>query len=223
MELMIDLETLSHLPNGIPFQLGAVVFDETGIKGSFYREIDPVSCEEIGLQMSVKTVIWWLEKESDSFNLKTRYGIQNSLHDFLAWLYPYFLKERYAIEPIITWANSPRFDLAILEKCFDAFEMAYPWNYSTQRDFRTLKAIDMRFYKPRNTHNALSDATSQAEYVIKFYQDRSVSKKADIVVAENIDIDYSQAEGVVDKDTIDPGYSPVCSKDVKRNGMVGIK
>lgn len=167
--VMVDLETWSTSPNAVITSLGAVKFtlnpDNSGGKiiDEFYVRIDPQSCVNVGLEMSVDTILWWM-KQSDEARAefqKPVWNIRDSLIDFTEWL---------ADDPknIDVWGNGSDFDNVLLANAYKACGKVLPWRYFNNRCYRTLKNIYPNVLsKPTGVkHNALDDAKSQANHLI---------------------------------------------------------
>lgn len=168
--VMLDLETWSTSPRAVITSIGAVKFtldlDNTGgtIVDKFYCRIDPQSCVNVGLEMSVDTILWWMKKseEARSEFQKSNLPIQDVLSIFKDWL---------SDDPknIDVWGNGTDFDNVILENAYRVCGKKLPWNHFNNRCYRTLKnlypTVDVREMIGVK-HNALDDAKSQAKHLI---------------------------------------------------------
>ena len=68
------------------------------------------------------------------------------------------------------WGNGSTFDISILENIFRDYGIECPWGYNKPMDLRTFKrfkASGQQVVKSGVNHNALDDATSQANYVME--------------------------------------------------------
>jgi hypothetical protein len=168
--VMLDLETWSTSPNAVITSIGAVKFnlnpDNSGgeIIDEFYYRIDPQSCVNVGLEMSVDTILWWMKKseEARSEFQKSNFPIQDVLSLFTDWLYD---------DPknIDVWGNGTDFDNIILENAYRVCGKKLPWNHFNNRCYRTLKNIHSSVPPMAVSgikHNALDDAKSQANHLI---------------------------------------------------------
>lgn len=170
---MLDLETLGVSPGCTILSIGAVRFDETGVKEKFYIAVTQGSCERAGLVTDPDTVKWWSEQSPEAreavFNPTDPSCIWDALGFFEEWLMHVCPEEN---ERII-WGNGAAFDNAILTK---AYEIVYgerdeaPWTQDrNNRCYRTVKALHPNLPMQKRTgthHNALDDAISQAEHLI---------------------------------------------------------
>jgi hypothetical protein len=172
--VMLDLETWSTANNAVITAIGAVKFklfdDNSGgeIIESFYHTIQPQSCVDIGLDMSVDTILWWM-KQSDAARAefqKPAVSIQDALTLFSSWL-------SNVNDPrnIDMWGNGSDFDNVILVNAYKACGKSLPWKYFNNRCFRTLKnlydTIPTSVTPTGVKHNAVDDATSQAFRLIE--------------------------------------------------------
>jgi len=178
MDVMIDIETLANTSNAVINQLAAVVFDRhTGeIIDKFKKNVDTQTCVDIGLELSVETIEWWLGQSKDAQNSileKPRYSIKDALQE----LYYFFIKswknvhdDVYNIERVNVWCHTT-FDEPVLENAFRKTKTDVPWHYRSGRDLRTL--VDLANYtidKNKNVgtaHDALDDCLFQIEYTVK--------------------------------------------------------
>lgn len=168
---MLDLETLGVSPGCTILSIGAVRFDETGVKEKFYMVIDRKASAAKGFVEDPETLQWWMSQSQEAqdavFNAPNPRSLE-ALGFFEEWLMHVCPEEN---ERII-WGNGAAFDNAILTK---AYEIVYgerdaqPWKFWNDRCYRTVKALhpDMPMQKRTGTHhNALDDAISQAEHLI---------------------------------------------------------
>lgn len=168
--VMLDLETWSTSPNAVITSIGAVKFnlnpDNSGgnIIEEFYYRIDPQSCIDIGLEMSVDTILWWLKQSNEAraeFQ-KPTWNIDVVLTQFSLWL---------ADDPkhIDIWGNGSDFDNVLLANAYKACRKTLPWRYFNNRCYRTLKNLYSTVPSMVNLgvkHNALDDAKAQANHLI---------------------------------------------------------
>lgn len=159
--VMVDLETLGTDPGAVILSIGAVRFDTDGIDDeTLHVSVDPESCQDYGLSIDADTLTWWLEQD-DAVTDILRGGIplDDALHEFTA-----FIDDADTI-----WANSPTFDCSILRAAYDAIGDDVPWSYRDERDFRTLSHLPVAPDIPfdGDKHNALDDATHQAQVTIE--------------------------------------------------------
>lgn len=165
--VMIDLETLSLSSKAVILSIGAVEFCELGILDSFYVNVDPTSCEAIGLDIDASTVMWWLkqsEKARNAFNSPAPVSIDIALRRFSDW---------YGFDATIpVWGNGANTDNVWLSAAYKAAKIAIPWRYTANRCYRTMIASLPRINVPDIgiAHNALDDAKYQAEKLIEAWK-----------------------------------------------------
>lgn len=167
--IMIDIETLSTSTEAAVLSIGAVRFKvATGkIVDEFYEKITLESAMHYG-KVDPDTLRFWLKQE-DSVRLElTSTEKQGALH------LPKCLDELSNWFPngnCNVWANSPSFDLVILETMMKRSKKICPWNFWEHRCFRTIKHIGEAMGIQYNSshdeaHNALEDAKVQANYAM---------------------------------------------------------
>lgn len=163
--IMLDLETLSSDPGGAIVTLGAVSFDYTGIRDTFYARIDLQSCIDIGLHTNPATILWWMgqgytaQKELTSL---PRLHINEALRDFAAWALPNGI-------PIAgLWGNGATFDNVLLSEAYRIAKAKRPWSHRVDKCYRTVKnqfpgvlPIDYG-----TKHDALDDAVAQTLHLL---------------------------------------------------------
>lgn len=160
---MIDVETCGTLPNSIILTIGAVFFPRKGRipqledLDSFYRRIDIQSCIDAGLTSSQETLDWWdrqpEEARYEAFEHPNRIPLRQALQELFL-----FVGKRKKI-----WANSPSFDLVILENAMRAISAPIPWDFWNTRDVRTI--MDLGGLRSADLgevpHHALQDCYRQ--------------------------------------------------------------
>jgi inhibitor of KinA sporulation pathway (predicted exonuclease) len=155
---MIDIETLGTEPGCAILSIGAVHFTAAGRGETLYRNIDRASCEDAGLEIDEETVKWWSEQdEAAQAVLSGGGGLRDALIDLAAFGDP---AEEW-------WANSPKFDMAILKAAYERVDIEPPWEFYELRDVRTVKNLPGAEIPETQgvEHDALDDARNQAELV----------------------------------------------------------
>ena len=156
--VMIDIETLGTDPGAVILSIGACEFAPgIGVVDgrTFYREIDVKSCKDAGLHVDPDTRRWWENQNAE------RPDGDTSLWSALAEL------KEHIDGANEYWANSPAFDLKLLEAAYDAVDISYPWKYYEARDVRTIRntpAYQSLRHRGRK-HHALDDAFHQAREI----------------------------------------------------------
>jgi exodeoxyribonuclease VIII len=167
--LMLDLETLGQRPGSVILSIGAVFFNESGIKGRFYRAIILESSLKAGLTIDAPTLEWWTTKHPQALkelmNTPTKVPLRHALDDLDS-----FVRLRAGVwDKILVWGNGAAFDLALLNAAYAACGLNAPWRHWNERCFRTLLALANNGAKPNlgNSHHALADAVNQAEITMR--------------------------------------------------------
>jgi hypothetical protein len=163
-DVMLDLETMGTNPDCVVLTIGAVKFilnpDNNGGKiiEEFYYLINPQSCVDVGMEMSVDTIIWWM-KQSDEARAEFQKPTLN-IQDVLTWFSDWLSDDPKNID---MWGNGSDFDNVLLANAYRVCGKPLPWRYFNNRCYRTLKNIypnvDITNVSTGVKHNALDDAT----------------------------------------------------------------
>lgn len=158
--IMLDLETMGTSSNAAIIAIGAVRFDAT-VRDKFYCAIDLSDCVKNGLEMNPDTVMWWM-RQSDA----ARAQFENPDHDLVAALDAF---RQWAGDDPIIWGNGADFDNAILANAYKKTGQEPPWRFWNNRCYRTMKSLkpDIKMERTGTHHNALDDAASQAEHLMR--------------------------------------------------------
>jgi hypothetical protein len=159
--VMLDIETLGTSPGCCLVAVGCVEWSvDDGVTDTWERSVDIESAQAAGLEIDASTLSWWLDQSAAAREqLDGGDDIERVLRD---------LRGQVADAGEV-WANSPRFDCAILRAAYDAVGLSPPWQFWEERDFRTCRGnlrdaglwpdID----QDGTAHNAVADAEHQAE------------------------------------------------------------
>lgn len=166
-DTMLDLETMGNGPNAAIIAIGAVEFDldTCEIGAVFHCRVQLDSAVKAGGVIDASTVQWWLDQNDEARKpFTTNVGslsIALALCDFSAWV------RRNGVERV--WGNGAAFDNVILRSAYHSIGMSEPWNHWNDRCYRTIKAFfpDIKLERIGVHHNALDDALSQAEHLIR--------------------------------------------------------
>ncbi len=159
-QVVVDLETLSTRPNACIVSIGAVLVEDMEIIDTFYINVDGRTCKEAGLHIDPDTIKWWGEqsKEAQEAWQQNPVPLQEAIDKFTIW---------YGRKSIPIWGYGANFDVVILESAYRALDMFIPWKFWDISCLRTLmNVLDKRLPKANN-HNALDDATAQANMLIE--------------------------------------------------------
>lgn len=160
-QIMLDLETLGKHPGSVIVSIGAVKFDDKKILESFYTRVDPESCVEAGLRMDASTVLWWMGQNEPARKEICQLGqsLSHALNEFRTFV--------GGADPEV-WGNGATFDNVLLSEAYRVAKIARPWKYHNERCYRTVKNMfpSVPLQLTGTAHNALDDATAQAEHLI---------------------------------------------------------
>lgn len=162
---MVDIETLDSGPEAAVIVIGARMFTTSGPGKGFEVFIDNNKATRVGT-VSEETLKWW--KEQDPAVREQAFGGKVDPADAMYRFIEFVKRER--AETI--WANSPQFDCTILRHLAKQVSLRFPFHYRAERDCRTLFRLgealtidcdDLWRNPDRKAHNALDDATTQAQ------------------------------------------------------------
>jgi hypothetical protein len=168
MDMMIDIETLALTPKAVVLSVGAVAFEKNGeIVDRFYRVLN--TKDQINImkrEVDPSTQLWWKYQDinayQEAFN-PVRQHITKVLLDLFKFISEY--------NPVRVWANSPSFDLIILESLYRDSGYPNPWIYKQPRDVRTIVDIanlsikELEIKSIGIPHTPVFDCEVQIEYV----------------------------------------------------------
>lgn len=163
--IMLDLETLGVSPNSVILSIGACKFDpDTGITHSdFYVVVNTQSCVDVGMAIDPETVKWWQDKDANAREvLALAETSKTTIHQALTLL------NEYATRNSCVWGNGSDFDNAMIQEAYRKCGMEPVWAFWNNRCYRTVKNMFPVPMKRIGTHhNALDDAKSQANHLMK--------------------------------------------------------
>jgi len=135
--VMIDIETLGRKPGSIILSIAAVEFDLNGNIGeTFYEHLNISESAKKGFILDPNTLKFWLNQDVEVFKEALK-SSSMSISDVLMALRNFIRKNTGTY----VWANSPSFDLALLESYYDAYEIPVPWFYTKEMDVRTISEL----------------------------------------------------------------------------------
>jgi hypothetical protein len=155
---MIDLETLSTLPDATILTIAAQGFDPFGIgyheKHTYYARITLESQKNRSIEEG--TISWWAtqpEAQAEALMDKDRVPLDTALDALgkLIWHSNYL------------WSQGPTFDCTILEQAYKSYNKPLPWQYYRVRDSRTVLSLYPDLPKPSTSHHALEDCRRQID------------------------------------------------------------
>jgi len=163
MHIMVDLETMGTRPDAPIISIGAVKFDTRGIESEFYRNVDLQTSIDGGAVLDARTVQWWMQQSDEARAALTGEAESLSvvLYQFREWMKPHNIDG--------VWGNGASFDNVILTEAYRRLNMEPPWPFYIDRCYRTVKNLypAVKIDRKGTHHNALDDAKSQAEHLLR--------------------------------------------------------
>lgn len=160
---MLDIETLGRTPGSVILSIAAVQFNiRTGdIINRFKENLNIEESIDDGFTIEKETVDFWSRQNPviyasvSSGNVLSNKEVIVKLREMIVPVKPFYI-----------WANSPSFDLSILEKYYEVYDIAVPWKYNNEMDVRTLSNLNPSIRrnlraKCDNLHDPLDDCYLQ--------------------------------------------------------------
>jgi exodeoxyribonuclease VIII len=171
--LMIDLETLGVGTNALILEIGLCFFDSEGIHSSHSIIIDVKNSQDLGFEVDLPTLNWWMSQSPDKFYrlidpIEPKHTVEAA-----AQVVHNLTLEHEHNDAIIVWGNGADFDLVLLQNLFKKANKPYPFKYKNHRCFRTIKNIlsapaELEYrIDEMLAHTGKGDATNQASHLIK--------------------------------------------------------
>ena len=159
--IMVDLETLGTGLHSAIVSIGAIRFDLERTFDTFSVKVDLQSCFDAGLQADGDTLRWWMQQSDDARRvfIGDCRPLEDALDAFAEWMGA----------DAIVWGNGAAFDNVVLANAYRSCDKQVPWHHFQDRCYRTIKNLcpDVKLERQGIHHNALDDATSQAEHLIE--------------------------------------------------------
>src|SRR5690348_15640173 len=137
MDIMLDLETLGVGNDPVILSIGAVAFDRDGLHDEFYCLIDPVSCQQYGLQIDASTVLWWMQQDEAARSAFAEGPLCNLIGS-LTWFNDFV--SRYAGDEGRVWGNGATADNVWIRSAMKACGVKPAWSFRRDRCYRTIVA-----------------------------------------------------------------------------------
>lgn len=177
--LMIDLETTGKAPGCCILSIGAAGIDKNGLEVNFYARINHDKSKGEGFDDDPETIAWW--RKRDTATLKEAFGgtegPEEIVCEFVGWVKSTF--DPFA-NNFTVWSKGSDFDFPILKAYLEAYDLATPWPFWSQRDYRTLQAV-FPFIKRAEAniekHNAYEDARAQMRGLMHFMSLEAIFKE----------------------------------------------
>lgn len=166
LDVMIDVETLSTMPNAVIATIAAIKFTRGSREppvDRFYERIDLRFLD--GFHVCNDTLTWIGRQSYDVQNeiLGTdgvkRIELKTALTRFKEWI---------GSEFVYVWSHGSMFDIVILEHAFRKCDIAHPWKFWNVRDTRTIYDVG-KIKLDRNSHNAIADCENQIRALQEFF------------------------------------------------------
>ena len=154
--IMVDIETLGTTANSAITSIGAARFDKEEVLDKFYVVIKFDNSRFI----DADTIRWWMKQKDEArkvFLDGNYFPLADALAAFDTWMG----------DATEIWGNGSDFDNVILMDAYKQHNMT--WNHRVNRCYRTLKSLmpGIEIKRIGTYHNAVDDATSQAEHLIE--------------------------------------------------------
>lgn len=158
--VMVDIETLGTDPGSAIIAIGLCEFDAAGLGSQRHISVSTESCEQYGMSQDEDTVEWW---ESQPEQARQQLDGGAELPEALDKVSKFCDRDQKI------WANSPAFDVVMLEDAYRRCFKQPPWEFWNTRDMRTVRdllpwpdELERIETIPAGEHHALHDAIAQA-------------------------------------------------------------
>jgi exodeoxyribonuclease VIII len=186
-DISIDCETLGKMFDAPVIAIGARAFDRmTGKLGAkFYIEIELASAIKTG-RVDGSTIGWWIMQSPrakvifDPDRESKKSSMATALVEFSHWCIGQGKDTNQQSGVLHAWSNGAAQDITWLEHAYTVggHGLTIPWQYNMSRDLRTIEkaatdiaGFDRATVKPVGVeHNAVDDATYQANIIIAAYK-----------------------------------------------------
>lgn len=164
--IMIDVAALGNAPGSVILSIGAVSFEDSGVKDEFYVNVNLDSCISAGLSVDHRNLVWWLEESDLSREVLKSEGI--ALDDALA-----LLSDRFDWRYCRVWCNGLDRQIPILAHAYALCDQVVPWAYFNVRDYPTaMEMYSHDFRRELTVHtesacHALLNARAQALTLVR--------------------------------------------------------
>lgn len=169
-DIMLDIETISTLPNAVILSLAAISFDPFDSSAAIAGRVWNFDIEEqtaMGRHVDDDTLSWWAEQGPEAFDAAFGEHIERTP---IATAMESFHKFVWNSKRI--WAHGAVFDITILENLLRQLGRPSPWGFRDIRDTRTLFDLGIPYeYNNPCKHDCLSDCVAQALAVQQIYDE----------------------------------------------------
>ena len=157
--IVVDLETLSTHSNACIVSIGACLIENLEITDTFYTNVNGIEGRQAGLHVEQDTIKWWEEQPKEIREAWQR--DPKPLGEALD------LFSRFYGSDGLIWGYGSNFDVVILESAYRALGKELPWKFWDIACLRTLMTVLDKRLPKANNHNAMDDATAQANMLIE--------------------------------------------------------
>lgn len=167
---MVDLETLGSVPGCAIVAIGAVACTYEGhVTDEFYLVVSRESCAAWGLHEDPDTLAWWDRQSPEARSVlamssdpEVTLGVRDALDELNRFV------KRQPGRPLV-YGNGSDFDNAIIAAAARATKLKLAWPFWQNACYRTekRKAPWIHLERTGTHHNALDDARSQAEHLVR--------------------------------------------------------
>ena len=169
--LMLDLETTGTRPGCCILSIGVAGIDKNGLEVNFYVRISYEKSKAEGFDDDPGTIAWW--RKLDEETRREAFGGTDDEPEEIVREFVSFVEKNFDTKAknFSVWSKGSDFDFPILKVYFDAYDLATPWPFWAQRDYRTIQAVFPFIKKAESNvekHNALEDAKAQMRGLITF-------------------------------------------------------
>lgn len=179
---MLDVAALGNAPGSVILAIGAVSFEDSGVRNEFYINVDLDSCLAAGLSIDKRNLTWWLEEsdlsrevlKSDGVPLDTALSMLTKAFD---WRY------------CKVWCNGLDRQLPPLAHAYKLCNQREPWAYFNARDYPTaaeMYSADIRRELTSHTENpchALLNARAHALTMVRLRNYRASCRGMHVNIA----------------------------------------
>jgi hypothetical protein len=168
-DIMVDIETVSTLPNAVVLSLAAVSFDPHDPSIEMQGMVWNFDIEEqaaMGRHVDDDTIAWWASQGDEAIELAfgenvERTNILTALDEF----------HKFVWNSKRIWSQGTVFDIGILENLFRQVNRPSPWGFRQIRDTRTVYDLGIPYeYNNPCRHDPLSDCVAQALAIQEIYE-----------------------------------------------------
>jgi len=174
LNVMVDIETFGYRPRALVVSIGAIAFTTQGVASlsdtttEFHAVLSwEAALVESRFEKNPESLAWWRDTKPEAYKrlqmlmMESTLNTTQLLEQFCKWVAP-FCEKRAKV-----WANSPSFDLVILENAAKEVGLRFPVAHNAENDYRTLTDLvygsSSKPRVPENiAHDALADARFQA-------------------------------------------------------------